>query len=106
MAARFPEVPRGECETAVQLVTPDGSVYIGAEAVLRQLAQAGAVVSKDALVTAAWNEVAVTDNSLEQAVSALRRLLGRDLPQAWPQPFANGAALAFALGLTRLMFAR
>ena len=35
-----------------------------------------------------------------------RRLLGRDLPQAWPQPFANGAALAFALGLTRLMFAR
>ena len=34
------------------------------------------------------------------------RLLGRDLPQAWPQPFANGAALAFALGLTRLMFAR
>lgn len=42
------------------------------------LAQAGAVVSKDALVTAAWNEVAVTDNSLEQAVSALRRLLGRD----------------------------
>ena len=35
-----------------------------------------------------------------------RRLLGRDLPQAWPQPFANGAALAFALGGVRLMFAR
>lgn len=40
------------------------------------LASAGTVVSKDALVTAAWDGVAVTDNSLEQAVSALRRALG------------------------------
>ena len=40
------------------------------------VARAGTVVSKDALVDIAWREVAVTDNSLEQAVSALRRTLG------------------------------
>jgi DNA-binding winged helix-turn-helix (wHTH) protein len=42
------------------------------------VAHAGSVVSKDALVEAAWRDVAVTDNSLEQAISALRRALGRD----------------------------
>ena len=36
----------------------------------------GEIVAKDALVVAAWSDVAVTDNSLEQAVSALRKLLG------------------------------
>ena len=36
--ARFPEVPRGQFETAVQLVEPDGGVYGGAEAVFRALA--------------------------------------------------------------------
>jgi DNA-binding winged helix-turn-helix (wHTH) protein len=41
------------------------------------LAKAGIVIAKDALVVAAWADVAVTDNSLEQAVSALRKLLGR-----------------------------
>ena len=40
------------------------------------VARAGSVVSKDALVDAAWRDVAVTDNSLEQAISALRRVLG------------------------------
>ena len=39
------------------------------------LARAGEVVSKDALVEAAWRDVAVTDNSLEQAISSLRRAL-------------------------------
>ncbi|HEY6509180.1 MAG TPA: transcriptional regulator, partial [Vicinamibacterales bacterium] len=39
-------------------------------------ARAGTVITKDALVEAAWRDVAVTDNSLEQAVSALRRTLG------------------------------
>ena len=33
-------------------------------------------LSKDALIEAVWQDVAVTDNSLEQAVSALRRALG------------------------------
>jgi len=40
------------------------------------VAHAGSVVSKDALVEAGWGDVAVTDNSLEQAISALRRALG------------------------------
>jgi predicted DCC family thiol-disulfide oxidoreductase YuxK len=38
VAARFPEVPRREFETAVQLVETDGSVYGGAEAIFRALA--------------------------------------------------------------------
>jgi DNA-binding winged helix-turn-helix (wHTH) protein/Tfp pilus assembly protein PilF len=36
----------------------------------------GELVTKEALVTAGWGDVAVTDNSLEQAISALRRALG------------------------------
>ena len=39
------------------------------------VARAGQVLSKDALIDAAWAGVAVTDNSVEQAVSALRRIL-------------------------------
>lgn len=38
------------------------------------LAHPGEVIAKDALVQAAWPDVAVTDNSVEQAVSVLRRL--------------------------------
>jgi lipase maturation factor 1 len=38
VATRFPEVPRGQFESAVQLVEPDGTVYGGAEAVFRALA--------------------------------------------------------------------
>ena len=37
---------------------------------------AGHVVSKDALITAGWKDVAVSDNSIEQAISSLRRTLG------------------------------
>lgn len=36
----------------------------------------GTPVSKDALVSAGWSDVAVTDNSVEQAISRLRRALG------------------------------
>jgi DNA-binding winged helix-turn-helix (wHTH) protein/Flp pilus assembly protein TadD len=43
---------------------------------LALLARRGATVSKDALIETVWQDVAVTDNSLEQAVSALRRVLG------------------------------
>jgi DNA-binding winged helix-turn-helix (wHTH) protein len=39
-------------------------------------ANAGHIVSKDALIEAAWKDVAVSDNSLEQAISGLRRSLG------------------------------
>ncbi len=46
-------------------------------AVLVQLvSQAGTVISKNALTEVAWGDVAVTDNSVEQAISALRRVLG------------------------------
>lgn len=37
----------------------------------------GGVVTKDELVAAGWGDVAVGDNSLEQAISSLRRVLGR-----------------------------
>jgi DNA-binding winged helix-turn-helix (wHTH) protein len=47
--------------------------------VLAQLAaHAGTVVPKNELVTAGWGDLAVKDNSLAQAISALRRVLGRD----------------------------
>jgi len=36
----------------------------------------GQILSKDSLIEAAWRDVAVTDNSLEQAISGLRRMLG------------------------------
>jgi predicted DCC family thiol-disulfide oxidoreductase YuxK len=38
VAARFPEVPLSQFESAVQLVETDGCVYAGAEAVFRGLA--------------------------------------------------------------------
>jgi DNA-binding winged helix-turn-helix (wHTH) protein len=49
---------------------------------LRLLAQAGKVISKEALIDAGWREVAVGDNSLEQAISSLRRVLGPALDGA------------------------
>jgi DNA-binding winged helix-turn-helix (wHTH) protein len=52
---------------------PDRSVDVLLELVSRP----GEVISKDALIEAAWKDVAVTDNSLEQAISALRRILGQ-----------------------------
>jgi tetratricopeptide (TPR) repeat protein len=45
------------------------------------LATAGETVTKDALIAAAW-DVAVTDNSLEQVISSLRRALGERDPGA------------------------
>jgi DNA-binding winged helix-turn-helix (wHTH) protein len=46
------------------------------DVLLRLLVQPGQVVAKDDLIAAAWKDVAVADNSLEQAISALRRTLG------------------------------
>jgi DNA-binding winged helix-turn-helix (wHTH) protein/Tfp pilus assembly protein PilF len=46
---------------------------------LHLAAHAEAVVPKDELMTAAWGDIAVGDNSLEQAISALRRALGSNL---------------------------
>lgn len=38
IAQRFPEIPRSEFDSSVQLIGPDGSVYNSAEAVFRSLA--------------------------------------------------------------------
>jgi predicted DCC family thiol-disulfide oxidoreductase YuxK len=38
ISQRFPEIPRSQFESAVQLIVPDGSVYGGAEAAFRALA--------------------------------------------------------------------
>lgn len=46
------------------------------EVLLLLVAQAGHIVSKDDLMEAGWKDVAVGDNSLEQAISSLRKLLG------------------------------
>ena len=43
---------------------------------LHLVMNAGALVSKDQLIESAWEGLAVTDNSLEQAISGLRRVLG------------------------------
>jgi DNA-binding winged helix-turn-helix (wHTH) protein len=50
---------------------------------LHLLAHAGTIVSKDQLIASAWDGLAVTDNSLEQAISGLRRVLG-DSPAGSP----------------------
>lgn len=41
------------------------------------VSQAGRVITKNALVEVGWQDVAVTENSLEQAISTLREVLGR-----------------------------
>ena len=43
---------------------------------LELLSNPGTILSKDAIIGAVWGDVAVTDNSLEQAISALRRAIG------------------------------
>ena len=46
------------------------------DVLLALVSRAGSVVSKDALIEVGWRDVAVTDNSLEQAISLVRRALG------------------------------
>jgi DNA-binding winged helix-turn-helix (wHTH) protein/Flp pilus assembly protein TadD len=43
---------------------------------LELVSNPGTILSKDTLIAAVWRDVAVTDNSLEQAISALRRMIG------------------------------
>jgi len=54
------------------LALPDRHVEI----LLLLLAKAGRIVTKDSLIEAAWTDVAVGDNSVEQAISGLRKALG------------------------------
>jgi DNA-binding winged helix-turn-helix (wHTH) protein/Flp pilus assembly protein TadD len=49
------------------------------EILLLLAANAGHVISKDELILAAWKDVAVADNSIEQAISSLRKTLGTQL---------------------------
>jgi len=46
------------------------------EILLQLTANAGRILSKDELIAAAWKDVAVADNSIEQAISSLRKTLG------------------------------
>jgi len=69
-----------EVEGAARKLTRAGEVvaipdrHVGV--LIQLLAHAGTVLSKDALIESAWDGLAVTDNSLEQAISGLRRVLG------------------------------
>jgi DNA-binding winged helix-turn-helix (wHTH) protein len=69
-----------ELDTFARRLTRDGQPVAVADrhvdVLYRLVSHAGELVTKDALVTAGWADVAVTDNSLEQAISALRRALG------------------------------
>jgi DNA-binding winged helix-turn-helix (wHTH) protein len=69
-----------EIDAAARRVTRDGEPVVLAnrhlDVLLELVGRAGTTVSKDALIEAAWSGIAVTDNSLEQAISALRRALG------------------------------
>ena len=50
---------------------------------LALVANAGDVLSKDRLIEIAWRDVAVTDNSLEQAISNLRKTLESQPPDQY-----------------------
>lgn len=69
-----------ELDAARRRLLRDGEVVGVSErhfdVLARLVSEPGTVISKDALIEAGWQDVAVTDNSLEQAVSALRRTLG------------------------------
>jgi DNA-binding winged helix-turn-helix (wHTH) protein len=69
-----------ELDTFARRLTRDGRALPVADrhfdVLYRLVSHAGELVTKDALVTAGWGDVAVTDNSLEQAISSLRRALG------------------------------
>src|SRR6185295_13614897 len=67
------DAPRGRLfsgPTRVPLSDPQAAILE------RLVSHAGEVVSKHTLATAAWRDSAVTDNSLDQAISRLRKTLG------------------------------
>ena len=78
----FPSFSFGgfELDTFARRLTREGQAIAIADrhfdVLYRLVSQAGELVPKEALVTAGWGDVAVTDNSLEQAISSLRRALG------------------------------
>jgi DNA-binding winged helix-turn-helix (wHTH) protein/cytochrome c-type biogenesis protein CcmH/NrfG len=54
------------------------------------VSRAGEVLSKDQLIEVAWRDVAVSDNSLEQAISGLRRLLADRSSDGGVKPSRSG----------------
>lgn len=68
-----------ELDEAAHQLTRDGTtIPLGDRQMtllLHLVANPGVVISKNDLIDAAWGGVAVTDNSVEQAISILRRLL-------------------------------
>lgn len=70
-----------------RLVRDAETVVVGSrhfDVLVALVSQAGRVVPKDALVEAGWQDVEVTENSLEQAISALRAILG---PSSSGEPY-------------------
>jgi DNA-binding winged helix-turn-helix (wHTH) protein len=64
------------------------------DVLLMLVGRAGQIVSKDDLLEAGWKDVAVGDNSLEQAISSLRRLLGARCIETVPRRgYRFGAAV-------------
>ncbi len=80
--ASFPSFSfdRFELNSFTRRLTREGEAVAIADrhfdVLFRLLSSPGELVTKDALVDAGWGDVAVTDNSLEQAISSLRRALG------------------------------
>lgn len=67
------DAPRGRLfrgATRLPLSEPQAAIL------LHLISHVGEVVSKDALATAAWRYAAVAGNSLDQAISRLRKTLG------------------------------
>ena len=71
-AFQIDEAARRLSRDGESLPVPDRHLSV----LLDLVSHPGVVRSKDTLVAAGWGDVAVTDNSLEQAISALRRTLG------------------------------
>ena len=66
------------------------------ELLLRLLSNAGHIVTKDSLIEAAWKDVAVSDNSVEQAISGLRKALGTQQTARHTSKRWRGAGIASA----------
>jgi DNA-binding winged helix-turn-helix (wHTH) protein/Tfp pilus assembly protein PilF len=71
---------RFELDPARRRLTESGEPVAVSErqldVLLLLVGRAGHIISKDDLLQAGWKDVAVGDNSIEQAISSLRRLLG------------------------------
>lgn len=72
------------------------------DVLLLLVARAGQIISKDDLLQAGWKDVAVGDNSLEQAISSLRRLLGSHPDGAACIETVPRRGYRFAVAVTRM----